>query len=126
MQPSPVVANSTPPLLTVQEATVLSLRLGPRPGNRKLNTKCSRPRRDLLGFSVQLADQSDCPGFLGMIGRACEDAALRRRNGLRPRPAALDLVLLDSPLFDLQPKAGDVRPKLFFLSASGLFKASVL
>lgn len=31
----------------------------PPPGNRKLNTKCSRPRRDLLVFSVQLADRSD-------------------------------------------------------------------
>lgn len=61
-----------------------------------------------------------------MIERACEDAALRRRNGSSPHPAALDLVLPDSPLFDLKPKAGNARPKLFFLSPPGLFKASVL
>lgn len=70
---------------------------------------------------MRRADRSDCPGFPGMAGRACEDAALRRPMGwIAPWISSGTL-----PLFDLQPRAGDARPELFFLSASGLFKASV-
>lgn len=81
MQPPPAAANSTPPLPTAREGTVLTLRRQPQTKYQVLPTAAGFAGVSRCGGR---ADWSDCPGFLGTTGRACEDAAVRRWNGARP------------------------------------------